>query len=222
MRKLMILLLMLIPLSFISAADEEVQADAPNVLNIRAYKTGPEDYLKIVITDALYESLAIIQGGEVIDLSPHLEMLLSSDIDKPQSDTFPERVVFSYRIVGNTAGTYEIALTVSPLRSDESGDMIPARYDLGNLSYVFPAAASSSYNGATISSISSSKEIIVRTGEDTLSSRWKVEQSTSSVVPEWVHRGAVAMMVDSNVYRGSEVSTDEYLAEVKVELKCIE
>ena len=223
MRKFVIAFLIIIQMFNLYSVENDISPDAQNVLNLRGYKVGEEDYLKIVITDALYESLSIHENGATIDVSEHVEALLSNNISKAQTDTFPERVIFSYRVVGNTVGTYEISIEFFPLANTaNSSYVIPARYDLGNLSYAFPVSSSNSYNGSTIAKTDGFQNtgvaIVQNSGstENKLISRWTVS-STSSSVPEWAHRGAVAMMVDNSVYSGSDVAIGEYKAFVTVE-----
>ena len=196
----------------------------PNVLNIKGYKIGAEDFLHIVITDALSESLDIVEEpidgiNDYIDLSRDIERFLGDADDSFTGD----KVLFSYRVAGNTTGNFKIEMNFTPLTNAADGQsQIRTKYDLGNLSYSFPDNASSTMGNYTISKTETGEGNVLSarpsSGTNELRSCWSVTPDSSSTISTWIHRGAVSMVVSNDDYRSNEKPVGEYKATVEVNL----
>lgn len=237
-----ILLLLLIPLFFISAVDgdqtEDGNLEQEAKLTIKGYKIGVEDYANVIITDAITESLSVIGDEGELDVTNHVQELLgtisSSDTSSntANSDNFySEQVVFSYRVAGNTPGNYSIELVFSDLVHEKiENSTIKAEYDLGNLSYSFADIASSQYteNGITYTIAAPSdtttkniKTAVPSEGKKQIISYWNVSATDTSLgtVPVWIHRGAVAMTISTDYSSsGGTLPVGTYRATVEVTL----
>lgn len=240
MKKILValLLILLIPFVELFAQDEERIPDA--TLNLRGYKIGVIESPYVVITDALSESLEIVSSPEgtntppEIDVTNHIDDLLGNTSSSGFSS---DRVVFSYRVVGNTLGSFTLTMTMDDLRLNGTGkedtDVISTRYDLSNLSYSFHGAYSNEYEGNSISGDTDSEGntsndlVSIPSSDDTtLSSKWTVSSTNSSATTTplaWVHRGAVAMTISSSEYSyDSGHSVGRYVASVEVKLSVTE
>lgn len=219
-----LLLISAIALCGSSVFPEGMDENASNVLNIKAYKIGDVDGVSVVITDALSESLDTVdlcekESIDEIVVDNYIDSLLGDTSTSIMDEAFAEHIVFSYRVIGNETGNYSLSLDFSALTLANGTDIIATRYDLGNLSYSFPEYTSSTYteegNSAEIKD-SSSKDSSSIANVDTaiapgrLSSYWKVVSPSGSEttvsggqrIPThvWVHRGAIAMTVNSTDY----------------------
>ena len=233
-----LLLISAIALCGSSVFPEGMDENASNVLNIKAYKIGDVDGVSVVITDALSESLDTVDLGEnksidEIVVDNHIDSLLGDTSTSINEEAFAEHIVFSYRVIGNETGNYSLSLDFSDLTLAIGTDIIATSYDLGNLSYSFPEYTSSTYtetgNSAEIKDSSSIANVDTAKAPGRLSSYWEVVSPSGSEttvsggqrIPThvWVHRGAIAMTVNSTDYlsTGDDApGIGEYRATVRV------
>lgn len=234
MRKLLILMLIIIiPYSLLFAEGETSEGTTENTgssatLNLRGYKIGLEKTPTITLTDALSGSLEIVAGNDV-NITDYVDKFLGST---PTSQFDPDRVLFSYRVVGNTVpdGYYQLKITLSNLIQDveessssQEKGVIKTSYNLANLSYSFHGVSSNNYNGDKIEKHSESNKIEAAPGEekDYLTSNFKIvdaDNNGETFMP-WVHRGAVSMTIDSADYNGTDIPLGTYKATVEVTLE---
>ena len=221
----LILILMIFTHFVFAAEDVGFEPLSSTTFEISAFKIGPEDYLKLYITDAINESLAVIDYStetdlDTINLSDHTDAL----IDTPT-------VIFSYRVAGNTTGSYTVRIDFNPLKIDSADqskqDTITATYGMNNFNLVFPVSYTTYvpetdweiyYQGSTNADglpVIASREVSTSPVYDAFSVSWKVDGSGDA--QEWVSRGAVTMQLDENTYKGA--STGTYKANVVVTLE---
>ena len=199
MRRLIILIFILFMMMTAVFANEKVIEDIS--FDILAYKINPEDYLKVLVTDAINESLGVLSNGDSIDLSDHVEELIDSS-----------KVIFSYRVVGLNTTTVDLSFSISPLMK-EAGKEISADYEgvystLGvngsgsrsGMYFIKEGVKGSSYNETAGQNL------------PTISWSWY----TGTGLPEWIARGAVSMSIDSDSYDSADIGT--YTADVYVNI----
>ena len=199
MRRLIILIFILFMMMTAVFANEKVIEDIS--FDILAYKINPEDYLKVLVTDAINESLGVLSNGDSIDLSDHVEELIDSS-----------KVIFSYRVVGLNTTTVDLSFSISPLMN-EVGKEISADYEgvystLGvngsgsrsGMYFIEEGVKGSSYNETAGQNL------------PTISWSWY----TGTGLPEWIARGAVSMSIDSDSYDSADIGT--YTADVYVNI----
>lgn len=255
MRKMIsMLILLLMSLMMLFASDdsasvtpsEEEKASSSSTLKLRGYKVGLKEDPYVVITDAMNDSLEVLsttkdENGSTqkaeIDVTKHIDQFLG---DINSGGFLKDRVIFSYRVVGNTLGSFTLTLTMNDFALAEKGNdtsgTLRTRYDLSNFSYTFTGASSNTYEEAKIvanevndtEAIPSEKvnEGNNTEGNDTgLISKWSV-LDTDPVVADgvkrtraaWIHRGAVAMTISSTDYDDPSIPRGEYRATVEVRL----
>lgn len=224
MRKsLAIFLLILIPVFNIHSADQSISSsdtDLNSILDhssatfeILGYKVNPSADLAFEITDALSESLAVINSEDSIELDSHIDQLLGS-LSSPASDP-RNQIIFSYRVTGrgneNSSNTYRVVFEFKPFYryvdgSKDEANWLNASYQLVNLSYSFPDYTSDSYNNqGSIGSIKKHDDtnenltIVKNDTEATITSKWTVE---GVYAPLWIHRGAVTLTIDNSTAEG--------------------
>lgn len=222
----LILLLIFLPYFAFSAAGDVLNSAE---FDISAFKVGPEQYLKLIITDAINESLGVL-GEEItsedgtaeiystIELSRHTDAL----IDEPT-------VIFSYRVVGNIIGTYTVEAAIYPLYMSTDGGVdttkiVSATYSPDYITVVFPdSSTTTSADGtATIATETTTEgPFLVDTPTQEgikISSTWNVSSTTSDdTVAEWISRGAMKMQLDKASYDSADIGT--YIADIKVTLR---
>lgn len=252
MRKMIsMLILLLITLMMLFASDDSVsvtpseeKVSSSSTLKLRGYKVGLKAAPYVVITDAMNESLEVLSTsvnedgsikGSDIDVTKHIDQFLG---DINNGGFLKDRVIFSYRVVGNTLGSFTLTLTMHDftLEGDENtSDKLKTRYDLSNFSYTFTGASSNTYQGAKIEANGGNDTEAIPSKEvneenDTgLISKWSV-LDTDPVVADgvkrtraaWIHRGAVAMTISSNDYDNPSIPRGEYRATVGVTLSVVE
>ena len=115
MRKMIsMLILLLITLMMLFASDDsasvtpsEEKASSSSTLKLRGYKVGLKANPYVVITDAMNESLEVLSTsenedgtikGSDIDVTNHIDQFLG---DINNGGFLKDRVIFSYRVVGN-------------------------------------------------------------------------------------------------------------------------
>ena len=173
MKKILIILAILFSASSLNSISFNPSDD--NVLNLSGYKVGAEDMLRITITDAIPGSLNVVDFEGEIDVSQDIDNLLGIVSD---SNSFDQgKIVFSYRVAGNITGSFVITMTFTDLLNGTF--KIPTVYNLGHLSYSFPATASNASGGYTIGPTSSESNVLVSLPGDTgLKSAWSVSPSS--------------------------------------------
>lgn len=215
----LLLAVMAMPLAAVlPTLPDGIDSSDPNVLNIKAYKIGKVQTVNVVITDAISASLdtidAPVKEGDIIKSVDEIVVddkvldLLGNISSTSNSASFSsDKVIFSYRVVGNIIGTFTLGITFNSLSLDGKGiEIIGTKYDLGNLSYSFPAYSSSTFSDGTGSGEISNNSTAASTGSITtstggkVSSSWEVDVSDTTV-PLWIHRGAIAMTVSDADYR---------------------
>ena len=258
MRKMIsMLILLLITLMMLFASDDSVsvtpseeKVSSSSTLKLRGYKVGLKAAPYVVITDAMNESLEVLSTsvnedgsikGSDIDVTKHIDQFLG---DINNGGFLKDRVIFSYRVVGNTLGSFTLTLTMHDftLEGDENtSDKLKTRYDLSNFSYTFTGASSNTYEEAKIEANEGNvTEVIpseeVDEGNNTegnnpgLISKWSVLDKDPVVDSDgvkrtraaWIHRGAVAMTISSNDYDNPSIPRGEYRATVGVTLSVVE
>ena len=222
MKRIMLFLVVLIMPLFLIYAVEETESRNFAELNLRGYKIGVEVEPYVVITDAITESLEIVSAEshdvsgsnttiEEIDISKHIDTFLGN-INSTSNEFFSDQMVFSYRVVGNTTGSFTLTMNMSDLIwvneseidiSADADNTIGTRYDLSNLSYAFHGAYSDKYENSSIgfSESLNTKRAIPSSGSASLVSKWTVSNGEDETTPlPWIHRGAVAMTISSSDY----------------------
>ena len=224
MKRLLSILLVMFMIFPLFALDENIDPSADNVLNIKGYKVGEDDYMKIVITDAISESLDVLDrpkegNRDAINVSDHIDNLLGTT----GADFNSLRSVFSYRVVGNRTGSFRIDMTFNRLMNTAE-DTIGATYALGSLSYTFPEISSQSDGQYTIASTSGEKNILQAdpssANTTTLTSYWSVTPRSENATTQypWSHRGTVAMTISESDYSNENIPVGTYTALVEVKL----
>ena len=248
MRKMIsMLILLLITLMMLFASDDSVsvtpseeKVSSSSTLKLRGYKVGLKAAPYVVITDALNESLEVLSTsvnedgsikGSDIDVTKHIDQFLG---DINNGGFLKDRVIFSYRVVGNTLGSFTLTLTMHDftLEGDENtSDKLKTRYDLSNFSYTFTGASSNTYQGAKIEASGDNDSVAIPSGSDNeLISYWTVSDTDPVVDSDevertraaWIHRGAVAMTISSTDYDNPSIPRGEYRATVGVTLSVVE
>lgn len=222
MRKSTLILLILFSFVF-SLFAIEYDVNDSNVLNLRGFKVGEEDYLTIAITavddrELVDSSGPSVESPDFINISNDINDLLGTVASNTSFDR--DKIVFSYRVAGNTTGNYSISLVFTSLTNDNDvTKVIETVYNLGNLSYSFPDAASSTSSGYTIAqSAGNTNTLISLPGDSGLISYWSVTPQSSVATPMWIHRGSVAMTISSSTYSDSSTPVGSYRANVEVRL----
>lgn len=226
MKRVLSILLIIFMILPLFALDENIDPNADNVLNIKGYKVGEDDYMKIVITDAISESLDVLDrpkedNRDAINVSDHIDNLLGTT----GADFNSLRSVFSYRVVGNITGSFRIDMTFNPLMNTAEGGThtIGATYALGSLSYTFPEISSQSDGQYTIASTSGEENILQADPSgtnNTLTSYWSVTPRSENATTQypWSHRGTVAMTISESDYSNENIPVGTYTALVEVKL----
>lgn len=263
MRKMIsMLILLLMTLMMLFASDDsasvtpsEEESSSSSTLKLRGYKVGLKEDPYVVITDAMNESLEVLSTsknedgtikGSDIDVTKHIDQFLG---DISNGGFLKDRVIFSYRVVGNTLGSFTLSLTMHDFKltdqkteegNEKTSGTLRTRYDLSNFSYTFTGASSNTYEEAKIEANEGNvTEVIpseeVDEGNNTegnnpgLISKWSV-LDTNPVVADgvkrtraaWIHRGAVAMTISSTDYDNPSIPRGEYRATVGVTLSVVE
>ena len=256
MRKMIsMLILLLITLMMLFASDDsasvtpsEEKASSSSTLKLRGYKVGLKADPYVVITDAMNESLEVLSTsenddgtikGSDIDVTNHIDQFLG---DINNGGFLKDRVIFSYRVVGNTLGSFTLTLTMNDFeltdQETEEGNKkisgtLKTRYDLSNFSYTFTGASSNTYEEAKIEANEGNDTEAIPSNQtqqtDALVSKWSVSD-TNPVVADgvkrtraaWIHRGAVAMTISSTDYDNPSIPRGEYRATVGVMLSVVE
>lgn len=249
MRKMIsMLILLLMTLMMLFASDDsasvspsEEESSSSSTLKLRGYKVGLKADPYVVITDAMNESLEVLSTsenddgtikGSDIDVTNHIDQFLG---DINNGGFLKDRVIFSYRVVGNTLGSFTLTLTMNDFTlktgNDTSGTL-KTRYDLSNFSYTFTGASSDTYEGAKIKADegNDTEAIPSSASNNTLISKWSVSDDNAPIVDSdgertraaWIHRGAVAMTISSTDYDNPDIPRGEYRATVGVTLSVVE
>lgn len=226
MKRVLSILLVMFMIFPLFALDENIDPSADNILNIKGYKVGEDDYMKIVITDAISESLDVLdrpdgENRDAINVSDHIDNLLGTT----GADFNSLRSVFSYRVVGNITGSFRIDMTFNRLMNTAEGGThtIGATYALGSLSYTFPEISSQSDGQYTIASTSGEKNELQADPSgtnNTLTSYWSVTPRSENATTQypWSHRGTVAMTISESAYSNENIPVGTYTALVEVKL----
>lgn len=198
MRKIIIILLSFLVLSSGYATSNSKAEE----LVIKGYKISPDEYLEIIITDALNRSLNIIPNGGTLDITEHLNSLFATDggvID----DTFSQ-VVFSYRIIGNTSDRYKITFDVESFHNDDSTAFVDAYFELQNLRFTYSRGitpqAGEGYETKDGESwvTTNSQDGSESDRKGTFAATWVAAPQTANNI--WTARGTVQMAVSSGDY----------------------
>lgn len=240
MRRLIMLMVIMMAVFALSAAEvggESAEKDTAE-LEIKGYKIAknPENKAPtLTITDAITGSLNVVNDSDKIEISEHVGTLLGNASEG--TSVFNEQVIFSYRIVGYTAGSFGIDMKFGPIarvndQESDKEDYIAASYELRNLSYSFPEYSSNivsdessiNFNDSIqgIDSGISKKPVLVKAEKNsigTLSASFTVTDNENEGVPRWIQRGAVAMTIDRTSYNNAAIGN--YAATVEVILKSI-
>lgn len=204
MKKLLILLLL--TLSIVKLSAEET---IPNVsgesatLNIKAYKVGSSNSLKIYIVSAVPGAIGELEFPETtavpaIDITNMMDTLFGdTTVGSPNQS---EHIVFSYRVYGQTGGNYTITLNFSEFMNNQVSSGLGASYSLANTNYIFNETGNSTETiGDTtyqIKETSNSSNSSYSFAPTSLSASWSVTEAP----PAWIVRGAVAMTIDEASY----------------------
>ena len=237
------LILLLITLMMLFASDDsasvspsEEESSSSSTLKLRGYKVGLKADPYVVITDAMNESLEVLSTsenddgtikGSDIDVTNHIDQFLG---DINNGGFLKDRVIFSYRVVGNTLGSFTLTLTMNDftLKTEATGTL-KTRYDLSNFSYTFTGASSNTYEEAKIEANEGNDTEAIPSQQtqqtDVLVSKWTVSDTNPDgkrTRAAWIHRGAVAMTISSTDYDDPSIPRGEYRATVGVTLSVVE
>ena len=238
MRKyIAILLIIMMPILNISSADE-ISSDSDSshsidhssaTFEILGYKVDRSLDITFEITDALSESLDVIGDAySNIELDNHIDQLLGDYDDKNGPSDPRNQIIFSYRVTGrgneNSSNSYHVDFSFHPFfryedNTQDNTSWINASYMLTNLSYSFPDYTSDEHAGISIKkSTGTSTDIVVINGTastGTLSSHWTVSGVDA---PLWMHRGAIALTLDSGTSAGGYNNPDAKFGLYKAEV----
>ena len=158
-------------------------------------------------------------GGEVttleeINLTEHVDELIES-----YGSSSP-KVIFSYRVVGNTTGSYTVSISISPLSSN--GKTIATQHGLVNKNEIFQSSSASTITNSNGRFSIEQGEAGVLTpdqsdgGNTELTYTWTVNGPDADTIPVWIARGAVTMGIDPVTYEDAPFGT--YTSQVTVKL----
>ena len=207
--------------------------------DIKAYKLRDSSNLKVEITDAIPGSLDTFtssENGKEIDLSSVRQNLLGqTDIEIAD---FAEHVIFSWRVWGNTDGTYTVKINFSTfnlqkkengISKDEGTHFIGVRFESGNETFTFP-----DYNDSVVKdengnelgkiekgSIDDVSELSTYVSSnspstDSISISWNVTGNNSI---RWIAHGAVAANISTSDFENKNKPNGIYRAYCTVSLE---
>ena len=201
----MLIMVLLLPAVLLGATGDagstEGSRSSTAELEIKAYKVGADDFNQITITDAIPGSLKEIDNDGSIDITSRLEYLFGATGEKLDSTLFGDRIIFSYRVVGNTADNFEMNITFGEFTHNGQSSNLTASFMLGNTNYVFSNTGNSVSGAYTITQDKNGNEeqnMGPFSLGSTASVKWTV--SGSGTTPEWIVRGAVALTIDETSY----------------------
>ena len=238
MRKYLPLILVLLMIcATLNAVDEEgtitgTQENPGNMslspaFQIKAYRMKAEPALNIVVTSALSNNLDRVNGQTLHIDENYIEQLMGTEGGQDKDMTvFDEHIVFSYRVEGSQSGTFTIALTFEPFYQyvnsvKQNDEVIYCAYEIDRDTYVFNNPSSAT-DYAIAETNSSSTENRIYFDENSASSTaslsrsWSVTPSSTSAVPAWSVRGAIALDISPTSFEAAAYGT--YRSEVKLEL----
>ncbi len=232
---LSIMLLLIIPCSF-------VFSNYSTKFQIHAYKleaeNSAEQFVNLSITDAVVSDLDMINDGGTIILTDALDQLLGV-VDKSTTD-YTQRAAFSYRVTGNTVGTYTLKMEFDEpfyLYNNDIKDTrnrVDFRYDLGSITYSFNNYAEhkgTSFEDGnatyTLESPTSGENNFggFESDKSDIKANPLVEKWTFSITgsdakemtfDSWIARGVVALTISEQDY--NEVDIGTYKTNVRVTL----
>ncbi|HIV98324.1 MAG TPA: hypothetical protein IAB12_00910 [Candidatus Ornithospirochaeta avicola] len=207
--------------------------------DIKAYKLRDSSKLKVEITDAIpggLDTFTSSENGKEIDLSSVRQNLLGqTDIEIAD---FAEHVIFSWRVWGNTAGTYTVKINFSTfnLQKEENGTLkdegehfIGVRFESGNETFTFPDYNDSVVKDenenelgrielATIDNVAELKSYVssTSTAQDGLSIVWTVDGDHNI---RWIAHGAVAANISTSDFENEYNPNGIYRAYCTVSLE---
>ena len=237
MRKYLPLILVLLMICVtLNAVDEEgtitgTQDNPGNMssspaFQIKAYRMEAEPGLNIVVTSALSNNLDRVNGQTLHIDENYIEQLMGTEGGQDTDMTvFDEHIVFSYRVEGSQSGTFTIELTFEPfyryVNSQKQSDVIYCAYEIDRDTYVFNNPSSAT-DYAIAETNSSSTENRIYFDEDSASSTaslsrsWSVTPSSTSAVPAWSARGAIALDISPTSFEDAAYGT--YRSQVTLKL----
>lgn len=204
--------------------------------DIKAYKLRDSSNLKVEITDAIPGSLDTFtssENGKEIDLSSVRQNLLGqTDIEIAD---FAEHVIFSWRVWGNTAGTYTVKINFSTfnlqkkeISEDEGTHFIGVRFESGNETFTFPDYNDSVVKGengelgkiekGSIDNVSELSTYVPSNSPstDSISISWNVTRNNSI---RWIAHGAVAANISTSDFENKNKPNGIYRAYCTVSLE---
>ncbi len=211
---------------------------------IVAYRVGGEGKGPFFyVVDALNNSLENMTAGE----SRSIDSLLSNYIGTELSESDPNNILLSFRVEGQTLGSYYVKLAVSHfalmqesekgLERVPDGNQISGHYMIDNLDLRFNDSNSTEMDGAGTAKIT--EKTSNETQKDTKDTvdYDAADLSNASVVTwtiadnnqndgidfssdYWICRGAVRLQIDENEYNNAPIGT--YQTKVIVEWGTIE
>ncbi len=192
----------------LSSAFSNKEAD----FTIKAFKVGFSDsstpQCKLVVTDALNYGLDAHLNGQELVLDPYVHRLL---VSSSAEMIFENQVVFSYRVEGNSRGTFNLKISLNALKNENSDTAyyIDTAYQLGNVTYVLTSGADAS----GIITPGTPSATMIRLGDDEGLSKsgqitvsWTVDNNSELLDDVWIARGAIAMgllAVSNDSYKSS-------------------
>lgn len=212
--------------------------ESSTVFTVKAYKAGFADpskpQVKLVVTDALYETLDT-NASEIV-LDNHVTSLLRDD--NLEINEFESQVIFSYRVEGNCPGTFKISVEVRPFQYSSASSVteltvenaIDARYALRNITYVFGGGGGTesednkmkfTYTESTGGSSGILSYAAGGSSSYTFEKQWTLSSTDPSEVTSdvWIARGAVAMAIrSSGNYSYGNAIPGQYVAPVTITL----
>lgn len=212
--------------------------ESSTVFTVKAYKAGFADpskpQVKLVVTDALYETLDT-NASEIV-LDNHVTSLLRDNLE---INEFESQVIFSYRVEGNCPGTFKISVEVRPFQYGSASSVtaltsenaIDASYALRNITYVFGGGGGTESEDNKMKftyteSTGGSSGILSYAAGGSSSYTFEKQWALSSTDPSdevtsdvWIARGAVAMAIRSSEnYSYGNAIPGQYVAPVTITL----
>lgn len=232
MRKFIcILLAFMLLLTNLNAVEAEKEETSFEIVAYRVGGDGAGPFFYVV--DALNNSLENMTAGE----SRSIDSLLSNYIGTGLSESDPNNILLSFRVEGQSLGSYYVKLAVSDfalmkegengLERVTNGNEISGKYMIDNLDLRFNDNNSTEMDGAGTAKITykfSNEESTDTVDYDTgsvpssNSVEWTIAGNDSTInysSDYWICRGAVRLQIDESKYNEAPIGT--YQTKVIVE-----
>lgn len=232
---LILVLLMICAVSNVVAADNYGTAGAPNnepdssSMQIKAYRIFEDEkpYCNVVITSSLVSGLDRVENNESITINDsYVEQFMGitgGDENDYHMTSFPEHVIFSYRIEGNRKGKFTLKLDFEPfylvgVELPAKNQCIASAFEIGHETYHFNSTGNGSgangeeikYESGKPSESGDDRErILLNLGEKKSFTRtWSVSDNTENgITSDWAARGAIALDIGPTTFDAADYGT---------------